>query len=123
MHAFPSVDKLGFLIGAEIQQIALDPWSLQFRFADGGSITVEGLIEHVDESGVVHPHHCQQRVDNALYLHQLLEHPITAISGETFCLSLAFATGAILRIYSELSQYECGQIFPPQDSGRGFIVF
>jgi hypothetical protein len=123
MHTFPPADELEFLIGAELQQIALDPWSLQFRFADGGSITVEGRIEHVEESGSIYSHDCQKRVGKALYLHQLLQHPITAVSAEPFCLSLIFASGAILRIFSELSQYECGQIFPSQQSGRGFIVF
>jgi hypothetical protein len=43
--------------------------------------------------------------------------------GEPLCLSLTFATGAILRIFTEIGGFECGQIYPPEESGRGFVVF
>jgi hypothetical protein len=43
MYPFPPSDDLRFLVGETIGQIALDPWSLQFRFADGGQITVEHI--------------------------------------------------------------------------------
>jgi hypothetical protein len=120
MHAFPPARALSFLVGQEIGQIALDPFSLQFRFEAGGQITVEGKIEHIDEGGSIHPHDCQGRKGNALYLHQLLQQPISAIDVEPFCLTLAFASGAKLRIFSELNAYECGQISPPEG---GLFVF
>jgi hypothetical protein len=120
MHAFPPADELQFLVGEEIGQICLDPWSLQFRFVSGGQITVEGRIEHVDESGLTHSHNCQTRTGEALYLHQLLQHPISAINVQPLCLSLVFASGAALRIYSELGRYECGTI---SVAGAGIIVF
>jgi hypothetical protein len=123
MHQFPSSTDLQFLLGETLGQIALDPWSLQFRFAGGGQITVEGRIEHVDEGGSTHPHDCQSRTGEALYLHQLLQHPVTAVDAEPFCLSLTFSTGAILRIFTEVGGFECGQVHPPEGSGRGFIVF
>ncbi len=119
MHAFPPADELQFLVGEKIDQICLDPWSLQFRFAGGGQFTVEGRIEHIDESGLTHSHDCQTSAGEALYLHQLLMHPISATNVQPLCLSLIFANGAVLRIYSELGPYECGQIY----SGRKFIVF
>lgn len=119
MHAFPPAGELQFLVGEEIGQICLDPWSLQFRFADSGQITVEGRIEHIDVKGLAHSFDCQTRAGEALYLHQLLQDPISAINVQPLCLSLIFASGAILRIYSELGSYECGTI-----SGRsGIIVF
>ena len=122
MHPFPPSDDLQFLVGGTIEQIALDPWSLQFRFADAGQITVEGRIEHVDTGGLTHSHDCQERTGEALYLHQLLQHSITAVETEPLCLSLTFASGAILRIFTELGGFECGQInFLGKD--HGYIVF
>ncbi|MEA2911438.1 MAG: hypothetical protein QOJ15_3519, partial [Bradyrhizobium sp.] len=94
-------------------------WSLQFRFDSGAQMTVEGRIEHVDEGGLTHSHNCQNLPGEALYLHQLLQHPISEVGAEPLCLSLTFASGAILRIFSELGKYECGQI----TSKRGYIVF
>jgi hypothetical protein len=123
MHAFPPAEALRFLVGLKIGQVALDPWSLQFRFDDGGGITVEGKIEHIDESGAVHTYDCQDRRSNPLYLHQLLQQPICALDVEPLCLSLAFASSAKLRIFTELNTYECGQIYPPAGAAKGFFVF
>jgi hypothetical protein len=44
MHPFPPTAELQFLLGEEIAQICLDPYALQFRFAKGGHISVEGRI-------------------------------------------------------------------------------
>ena len=120
MHAFPPAPALSFLVGQHIGQIALDPFSLQFRFEGGGQITVEGKIEHIDEGGSIHLHDCQDLKGNALYLHQLLQQPISAMEVEPFCLTLRFASGAELRIFSELNAYECGQISPLRG---GLFVF
>ena len=121
MHAFPPAEALSFLVGLKIGQIALDPWSLQFRFEDGGQITVEGKIEHIDEGGAVHPHDCGNRDGNPLYLHQLLQQPIRALYVEPLCLSLTFASGAKLRIFTVVDTFECGQIYPP--AGKGPLIF
>jgi hypothetical protein len=122
MHQFPPSADLQFLLGETLGQIALDPWSLQFRFTDGGQITVEGRIEHVDVGGSTHPHDCQKRTGEALYLHQLLQQSITAVDAEPICLSLTFANGAILRIFTELGGLECGQIIF-REGGHGYFVF
>ena len=102
--------RCSFSSERRLAKVALDPYSIQFRLADGGQITVEGRIEHLDEKGVSRTHDCQKRSGEALYLHQLLEHPITAVDTEQLCLSLTFASGAILRIFTELGKYESGQI-------------
>jgi hypothetical protein len=39
---------------------------------------------------------------------------------QPLCLSLVFASGAVLRIHSELGRYECGTI---SSTAGGFIVF
>jgi hypothetical protein len=114
MHAFPPAEDLQFLVGEEITQIALDPNSVQFRFARGGQITVEGDIEHIDASGQPHSYDCTARSTEAIYLHQLLQHPISVVEVQPLCLSLTFANRAVLRIYAELGPYECGQIYQAQ---------
>jgi hypothetical protein len=123
MHPFPPAADLQFLVGDQIAQIALDPYDIQFRLSSGCRITVEHRIEHVDERGVVHLHDCMSGSREALYLHQLLQHPVSSVDTEPLCLSLTFKNGAVLRVFSEIGSYECGQIFPSEGSGRGFIVF
>lgn len=122
VHPFPPSSELQFLVGKEIGQIALDPWSLQFRFADGGRITVESKIEHIDEEGVPHRYDCQERTGSPLYLHRLLQQPIAAVMAEPLCLTLTLGSGALLRIYSDDGPYECGQIFR-SDAQDDLIVF
>jgi len=122
MHPFPSSATLQFLVGEELAQIALDPFSLQFRFDSGGQITAEGRVEHIDRSGAVHPFDCQKRLGSAIFLHQLLQHRIDRVEAEPNCLSLEFDDGAVLRIFSELGAYESGQIYP-SNTGSGPIVF
>jgi hypothetical protein len=123
MYPFPPNGDLQFLIGLEIQQIALDPLSLQFRFLTGGQILVEGQFEHIDQDGHSHLYDCGSLAGRPIYLHELLEVPIVTFSREAFCLSLTFTTGAILRIFSNSGPYECGSISPPDGTERGPIVF
>jgi hypothetical protein len=122
MHQFPPSADLQFLLGKTLGQIALDPWSIQFRFGDSGQITVEWRIEHIDPDGLTHAHDCQKRTGEPLYLHQLLLQSITAVDAEPLCLSLTFANGAILRIFTELGGLECVQI-SFLGSGTGYWVF
>ena len=122
MHPFPPAADLQFLVGKQIGQITLDPYSLQFRFVNGGQITVEGRIEHVDPAGEMHLHDCQARTGAALYLHQLLQHRITTVEAEPFCLSITFEDGALLRVFSDKGPYERGHI-DPADPRCGLIVF
>lgn len=56
MHPFPPAAELQFLVGLEVGQICLDPWSTQLRFADGGRIMIEGPFDHQDADGQVHAH-------------------------------------------------------------------
>jgi hypothetical protein len=118
----PTAD-LQFLVGEVFGQICLDPYSLQFRFAGGGQITVEGRIEHLDSGGLTHPYNCQDPDGQELDLHQLLQRTISAVRAEPLCLTLTFDDRAVLRIFTELGSFECGQIYPPDLSKRGLFVF
>lgn len=82
-------------------------------FASKSGITAEGCVEHIDETGNSHRHQDSDvRTGEAIYLHQLIQRPVTGIEVEPFCLSMTFEGGAILRIYSDEGPYECGQIYP-----------
>jgi hypothetical protein len=119
MYPFPPAADLQFLVGEEFGQIALDPHTIQFRFANGGQITTEWQIEHVDEDARVHLNDCVTSTGAAIYLQKLLQHRIVKVEAESLCLSLTFDSGAHLRIFSREGPYECGQIATKDR----FIVF
>lgn len=123
MRPFPANADLQFLIGRSFGQIRLDPYSLQFLFEDGGKIMVESKIEHLDDDGSVHAYDCQNRNKEAIYLQNILQFPIVSVKAEPLCLSLTFSTGAVLRIFTEIGPYECGQIYSRKDRLGDFIVF
>ena len=120
MHPFRPATDLQFLVGDEIAQIALDPYGVQFRFSSSCQISVEHLIEHVDERGAIHSYECRATSEKPLYLHQLLQHRVSSVDVEALCLSLIFANEAILRIFTEIGPYESGQIYLRDGD---FIVF
>jgi len=122
MRPFPPASELQFLIGLEVGQICLDPWSTQVRFADGGQMTITGRFEHMDVRGLSHWHQAEEEQDlGPVYLRDLLQQRITFLQREPNCLTLGFGNGAILRIWSEISAYENGGIFPPGEGDA--IIF
>jgi hypothetical protein len=125
MHRFPPRETLGFLAGLEIGQICLDPWSTQFRFADGGQITVEGRFENIDAGGRTHSHQAEDAQDTGPVLfRELLQQRIVSLDAEPFVLTLVFEKGSALRIHTDEGRYECGQIYPPgQSHNLVLIVF
>jgi hypothetical protein len=121
MHPFPPATELQFLVGLEVGQICLDPWSTQIRFTNGGQITVVGRLEHVDSQGRSHLHQANEDQERGpVYLRELIQQRITLLQREPSCLALAFTNGSVLRIWSEASPYEDGQI---QAHGGRLIVF
>lgn len=116
MHAFPPASDLQFLIGREIQQICLDPWSVQFRFHPVGQISVESLFEHVTASGETHRHEVADREARPLHLYEIMQQPIVDIAVQDDWLTLLLGNGAKLRIFAEVGgQYESGQIHEGAD--------
>lgn len=115
MHPFPATSDLQFLAGKTLEQVCLGSWQFQFVF-DKGSINVEGDLEHIDSEGVVRRHNTDADRLAPIYFHHVLGQTVTAASVEPFCLTLTFAGGDVLRIYSDKGQFECGQIY--DDQGR-----
>jgi hypothetical protein len=123
MHAFPPVSELQFLVGKELGQIALDPNSVQFRWSEGGRITVQWGFEHVDEDGATHSYDCTSWSGPPLLLHRLIQKKISAIEALPLCLTLTFEGGQLLRLKSEHCPYECGIIQFTDHLGDGWIVY
>lgn len=120
MHLFPPASELHFLIGKEIGQICLDPWSVQIRFVDEGQITIEGRFEHLDARGQAHEHHAgEDRDTGPLYMCELLQERISELEAEPLRLTLKFSNGASLRIHTDEGPHENGNIA----TALGLIVF
>ena len=78
-------------------QIALDPYSVQFHWEEGGFIRSEFDIEHVDEEGNSWRYDCVAHSGPPLKLHRLLQKKVESIDVEELCLTLSFDSGAKLR--------------------------
>jgi hypothetical protein len=115
MHPFPHAAEIQFLIGAELEQVCLGRWQVQFNF-DKARICVEGDLEHVSKSGIVHRHNTDEDRLLPIYLHHLLGQKVHLIGVEPYCLLLTFDGGDIIRILSDEGPYECGQIY--DEEGR-----
>jgi hypothetical protein len=114
MHPFPAPEDLQFLIGLEVGQVCLDPWSTQFHFSEGGQITIEGQFEHVDAQGRSHIHQSGDEQDvGPVFLRALTQQRVEALEVEPFNLTLRFSSGETLRVKSDEGPHEYGQIYPP----------
>jgi hypothetical protein len=123
MHEFPPLSELQFLIGKELGQVALDPHSVQFRWSEGGQITVQHDFEHVDEEGRTHVYGCTAHVGPPLLLHRLIQKKVLLVEVQPLCLTLTFEGGQILRLRSEKGPWECGLIKLADDLAGDYIVY
>jgi hypothetical protein len=120
MHPFPSPGELQFLVGKELGQIALDPNSVQFRWSEGGQITVTGELEHLDETGTTH---CAAFTGPPLLLHCLIMKKVVMLDVERLCLTLVFEGGQQLRLRTEEGPWECGLIQFTENLVDGYIIY
>ena len=122
MHTFPPAEDLRFLIGLEIAQICLDPWSTQLRFSEGGQITVEGKFEHLAADGSLWVHQSREILDNGpVFLRALIQQRVDKLETEPLMLTLHFSKGDIIRIHSDEGPYECGQIYTPRQPDKPIV--
>jgi len=123
MRPFPPSSELQFLVGQELQQVALDPHSVQFRWSSGGQITVQYDFEHVDEDGHKHTYDCAAFTGPPLLLHRLIQKKVVKLEVDALCLTLVFEGGQVLRLRSEQGPYECGLIQFTDNLEDGFVVY
>ena len=122
MQPFPPSEDLAFFVGLEVAQICLDPWSTQLKFEDGGQITIEGPFEHTDTGQVTHSHQVGDDQDRGpVYLRDLIQRRIIAVSREERALTLEFDNGAKVKMVSEKGRFESGQIHTPGREGRRIV--
>jgi hypothetical protein len=77
-----------FLIGKEVGQICLDPWSVQVRFLDGGQITIQSQFEHVDALRRSHIHQSGDERDiGPVYMSDLIQERVTDLEAEPYRLT------------------------------------
>lgn len=115
MHPFPDRSKLQFLVGHELEQICLGRWQTQFNF-DKGAISVEWAFDHTDKAGTAGRHNTDEDRLAPLFLHHLLGQKVQSVEAEPFCLTIGFAGGDFIRIWSHNGPYECGQIYDQDDA-------
>jgi hypothetical protein len=106
---FPPREKLAFLIGLELSNVTLQPWSLDFRFTDGTLIVAEYRVEYVNGDKVeVHD------IENlgAISFHPLIRAQAVVLDIEVtdHHLSLLFDSKRRLTIVSVSGPYESGHI-------------
>ena len=122
MHQFPAPDVLRFLIGLEVEQVRLDPWTIQLRFSEGGQITIAGEFHHTDTRRRLHIHHAgEERDTGPVYLRELLQQRIVDLSVMPLQLTMSFTNGAALNVLTNEAPFECGQIYPPDQPDQPIV--
>ncbi len=113
MHGVPAELDLRFLHGAELIQVCLGQYQVQFHFHPAGLISVEGGWELLDPAG--------ERIDGSAdgperppyQLHRLLGRLVAASEiAPPGSFALRFEGGELLRIFDDSEQYESFAIQP-----------
>jgi hypothetical protein len=121
MKPFPPLDQLAFLIGAEVTNVTLQPYHVDFRFEDGTLLVVEHGLEYIDEQGRASAYDPQQRLaSHSVSFHALILDRIAQVHVEAFRLALVFESGRQLVVLSKSGPYESGHV---GRKDKGSIIF
>ena len=116
MRPFPEASKLQFFAGLRLDSICIGEYVMSFSFDDASgvsnlvNITVNGLLEHVDDGGTARSHNTDETRQAPLCLHRLVGQSVEAVRAEPFRLTLVFDRGDRLNVSSEEGPYECALI-------------
>jgi hypothetical protein len=110
MHRFPHPDEVRYLVGCELQTVTLLRWTTRFAF-DQAQLYVQWAFEHVDGLGKAWRLCPDGDGLEPVNLRRLCQQKVTTISVEPLTLSLVFSDGDVLKIFTEVGMYECGQIY------------
>lgn len=113
MYGVPADLDLTFLHNAELTQVCLGLYQLQFHFHPIGSIFVEGGWELLDEAGHRIDGRCDQPARPPCLLHRLLGRKVmrSEVSPPDW-FGLTFDSGEVLRVFDDSHQYESFSIEP-----------
>jgi hypothetical protein len=113
MYGVPANLDLSFLHGAELVQICLGQFQLQFHFHPIGSISVEGGWELLHAAGQRIDGSCDVSDRPPYQLHRLLG--LKVLSSEISApdwFTLTFESGEMLRVFDDSEQFESFSIQP-----------
>src|SRR5262245_33510011 len=107
MYGVPADLDLGFLHGAELIQVCLGRYQLQFHFHPIGSISVEGEWELRDSADAMIDRRHDKPNEQPCHLPRLLGQQIVRfeVSAPDW-FALQFARGEVLRVFDDSSNYE-----------------
>ena len=120
MYAFPPTAEVQFLLSddAALTQIVLDSNQLTLMFDNGCKIASQHRAAY--ERGDVREEYREWRDTPAISLHHLLERKLICVWADDLRLTLEFDNEAKVEIFSDLSNFEAGQIYRAAGS---LIVF
>jgi hypothetical protein len=101
------IDALKPLLKAEITQICVGPYDIQFNFHPSGNVSVEGRCELVDSTGRVIEIWEDSTRSGTFRFPELLMTPVSNVVIDTpKSFILTFANGMALRVVDNSEQYE-----------------
>jgi hypothetical protein len=104
---------LSFLRGAELVQVCLGTWQVQFHFAPQACLSVEGDWELADEDGRVIDRSADTLREQPFHLHLLLQRVVVrAEVSAPLSFALRFTGGLVLRVFVRSDGYESFSIQP-----------
>lgn len=113
MYGVPADLDLAFLHGAELIQVCLGQYQVQFHFEPAGSISVEGGWELRDAAGAVIDGRHDGPDRPPYQVHRLLGQRVAGseVSAPDW-FALRFAGGNVLRVFDDSEQHESFSIQP-----------
>jgi hypothetical protein len=113
MSDIPATLDLSFLRGAEVIQVCLGTWQVQFHFAPQASVSVEGDWELADAEGRLIDRSADTIREQPFHLHLLLQRVVVeAEVSAPFSFALRFTGGLVLRVFARSDGYESFSIQP-----------
>jgi hypothetical protein len=112
MAGIPVDLDLSFLRGAELIQVCLGMWQVQFHFAPEASIAVEGDWELADKEGRVIDRSSDTVRELPFHLHLLLRVVVGVEVSAPLSFALRFTGGLVLRVFVSSDGYESFSVQP-----------
>jgi len=113
MQPFPPESDLKIFAGDSIAQVRLDPYGVQFAFESGNLLVAEHGLEQIEPNEGKQSYDCVSKAGPPLLLHRLLYRRIQAVRRADLSLTFEIEGGSSLTVFSELGQYESGNISGP----------
>ena len=101
------IDALRHLQGAEITQVCLGPYDIQFNFTPRGNISVQARCELLDPSGALLDVWEERTKPGPCRFIDLFESPVQEVAIDSpRSIILRFANALVLRVVDTSDQYE-----------------